>query len=152
VERRLFPAAAVAWLVCRTGGLARRSLGRRAFRNPLDVAAAACAYRTAVTDGRPARGHRAEPAGLEPADRRAGVRHMIAWVWLLVPFAPLLVNVALLWLRGRALPWLWLACAPALLVAMLAPPALELPWLWEGVRWGADDTLTRAWLGFSAVL
>ena len=77
---------------------------------------------------------------------------MIAWVWLLVPFAPLLGNVALLWLRGRALPWLWLACAPALLVAMLAPPALELPWLWEGVRWGAGDTLTRAWLGFSAVL
>ncbi|MCQ4295989.1 complex I subunit 5 family protein [Pseudomonas stutzeri] len=77
---------------------------------------------------------------------------MTAWLWLLVPFAPLLGGALLLCLRERCLPWLWLACVPALLAALQPQPALELPWLWEGVRWGADDTLTRAWLGFSAVL
>ena len=77
---------------------------------------------------------------------------MSAWLWLLVPFAPLLGGALLLWLRERCLPWLWLACVPALLAALQSQPALELPWLWEGVRWGADDTLTRAWLGFTAVL
>jgi len=77
---------------------------------------------------------------------------MNPWLWLLVPFAPLLGGVLLLCLRERALSWLWLTCLPALLVALQPPAALELPWLWEGVRWGADDILTRAWLGFSAVL
>jgi hydrogenase-4 component B len=77
---------------------------------------------------------------------------MSAWLWLLVPFAPLLGGALLLWLRERCLPWLWLACVPALLAALQPPSALELPWLWEGVRWGADDTLTRTWLGFTAVL
>ena len=77
---------------------------------------------------------------------------MNAWLWLLVPFAPLLGGALLLGLRERCLPWLWLACVPALLAALQPPPALELPWLWEGVRWGADDTLTRVWLGFTAVL
>lgn len=77
---------------------------------------------------------------------------MSAWLWLLVPFAPLLGGVLLLWLRERCLPWLWLACVPALLVALQPPLALELPWLWEGVRWGGSDSLTRAWLGFSALL
>ena len=77
---------------------------------------------------------------------------MNAWLWMLVPFAPLLAAVLLPWLRERLLPWLWLTCLPALLVAWQPPPALELPWLWEGVRWGADDALSRAWLGFTAVL
>ena len=77
---------------------------------------------------------------------------MNPWLWLLVPFAPLLGGVLLLCLRERSLSWLWLTCVPALLVALQPPAALELPWLWEGVRWGADDILTRAWLGFSAVL
>ncbi len=77
---------------------------------------------------------------------------MSAWLWLLVPFAPLLGAALLPWLRERALPWLWLSGLPALLAALQPPMALELPWLWEGVRWGADDVLTRAWLGFSAVL
>ncbi|OYW93379.1 MAG: sodium:proton antiporter [Pseudomonadales bacterium 32-61-5] len=77
---------------------------------------------------------------------------MNAWLWLLVPFAPLLGGVLLLCLRERSLPWLWLACVPALLVALQPPAALELPWLWEGVRWGGSDSLTRAWLGFSALL
>jgi len=77
---------------------------------------------------------------------------MSAWLWLLVPFAPLLGGVLLLCLRERSLPWLWLTCVPALLVALQPPLALELPWLWEGVRWGSSDALTRAWLGFSALL
>ncbi|WP_436785049.1 complex I subunit 5 family protein [Stutzerimonas frequens] len=77
---------------------------------------------------------------------------MNAWLWLLVPFAPLLGGALLPWLRERCLPWLWLSCLPALLATLQPPPSLELPWLWEGVRWGADDALTRAWLGFSAVL
>lgn len=77
---------------------------------------------------------------------------MRAWLWLLVPLAPLLGALVLLQLRERALPWLWASCLPALLATLLAPLPLELPWLWEGVRWGGDDLLTRAWLGFSAVL
>lgn len=77
---------------------------------------------------------------------------MNAWVWLLVPFAPLLAALFLPLLRERLQPWLWLTCVPALLVAWQPPPALELPWLWEGIRWGADDTLSRAWLGFTALL
>ncbi|MBA1264089.1 proton-conducting transporter membrane subunit [Stutzerimonas stutzeri] len=77
---------------------------------------------------------------------------MSAWLWLLVPFAPLVGGALLLMLRQHVLPWLWLACVPALLAALQPPPALELPWLWEGVRWGAGDALTRAWLGFSALL
>src|SRR5690606_18133042 len=77
---------------------------------------------------------------------------MNAWAWLLVPFAPLLAALFLPLLRERLQPWLWLTCVPALLVAWQPPPALELPWLWEGIRWGADDTLSRAWLGFSALL
>ena len=128
-----------------TGRLARGPLGRRALRDPLD--AAATALLTALLSllvGLLARG--AQPAGMEPVDRRAGVRHMSAWLWLLVPFAPLLGAALLPWLRERALPWLWLSGLPALLAALQPPVALELPWLWE-VRWGADDVLTRAWLG-----
>lgn len=77
---------------------------------------------------------------------------MSAWLWLLAPFAPLLTAVLLPVLGQRLLPWLWLACLPALLAALQPPPALELPWLWEGIRWGAGDPLTRAWLAFAAVL
>lgn len=57
---------------------------------------------------------------------------MSAWLWLLVPFAPLLGAALLPWLRERALPWLWLSGLPALLAALQPPVALELPWLWEG--------------------
>ncbi|MGE4474508.1 MAG: sodium:proton antiporter, partial [Stutzerimonas sp.] len=77
---------------------------------------------------------------------------MNAWLWLLVPLAPLLAAALLPWLRERLLPLLPLTCLPGLLAALQPAPALELPWLWEGVRWGGDDLLTRAWLGFSAVL
>src|SRR5690606_36920260 len=86
----LFPAAALAWLVRRAGALAQGPLGRRTSRNPLDAAAAAVAHRAAVAAGRPAGRHRGEPAGLEPTDRRAGVRLVSAWLWLLVPATPLL--------------------------------------------------------------
>jgi formate hydrogenlyase subunit 3/multisubunit Na+/H+ antiporter MnhD subunit len=76
---------------------------------------------------------------------------MSAWLWLLVPLAPLL-GAVLLVARERAVPWLWASCLPALLATLAPPAVLELPWLWEGVRWGGDDLLTRAWLGFSALL
>ncbi|MEK0361914.1 complex I subunit 5 family protein [Pseudomonas sp. CBC3] len=72
-------------------------------------------------------------------------------LWLLVPLAPLLVGSLLLF-RERAAGWLWLGCLPALAMVIWPMPALDLPMLWEGVRWGADDELTRAWLGFTALL
>lgn len=71
--------------------------------------------------------------------------------WLLVPLAPLLALLGGL-LHGRPLRVLWLGCVPALALAAWPVPALELPWLWDGVRWGLDDALGRAWLGFSALL
>lgn len=75
-----------------------------------------------------------------------------AWLWLLVPMAPL-AALALLGLAGRrAVPWLWLASVPALVVVAWPMPSLDLPMLWDGVRWGADDPLSRAWLAFTALL
>ncbi|GAB3381221.1 proton-conducting transporter transmembrane domain-containing protein [Azotobacter armeniacus] len=75
-----------------------------------------------------------------------------AWLWLLVPLAPLLAGVGLLVWRERAIPWLSLACIPALAMVFFQPPPVDLPWLWAGERWGHDDELSRAWLGFSALL
>ncbi|WP_417776411.1 proton-conducting transporter membrane subunit [Stutzerimonas xanthomarina] len=75
-----------------------------------------------------------------------------AWFWLLVPLAPLLVATSLAIWRERAIGWLWLACVPALMLVVQPMPTLDLPMLWEGVRWGADDALSRAWLAFTALL
>lgn len=75
-----------------------------------------------------------------------------AWLWLLVPLAPLLAATSLAIWRARAIGWLWLACVPALVMVIHPMPALDLPMLWEGVRWGADDELSRAWLAFTALL
>ncbi len=75
-----------------------------------------------------------------------------AWLWLLVPTAPLLAALMLFVARERAIPWLSLGCLPALAAVLWPMPVLELPWVWEGVRWGGDDPLTRAWLAFSGVL
>lgn len=73
-------------------------------------------------------------------------------LWLTVPLLPLLGGV-LLWLRPQAVgPWYWLSCVPALLLSIWPATALELPALWPGATWGADDLLARAWLGFSALL
>ncbi|NKQ09111.1 proton-conducting transporter transmembrane domain-containing protein [Pseudomonas sp. SST3] len=77
---------------------------------------------------------------------------MNAWLWLLVPVAPLLAGLGLLIWRERALGWLWLGCVPALAMVVWPMPALDLPMLWEGVRWGTVDELSRAWLGFTALL
>ena len=56
---------------------------------------------------------------------------MSAWLWLLVPFAPLL-GAALPWLRERA-PAMAVAERPAGAAGRAATAvALELPWLWEG--------------------
>lgn len=75
-----------------------------------------------------------------------------AWLWLLVPVAPLLAAVGLMIWRERAIGWLWLACVPALGLVVQPMPTLDLPMLWDGVRWGADDELSRAWLAFTALL
>jgi len=75
-----------------------------------------------------------------------------ALLWLLVPVAPLLAAAGLAIWRERAIGWLWLACVPALVLVVQPMPTLELPMLWEGVRWGADDGLARAWLAFTALL
>lgn len=75
-----------------------------------------------------------------------------AWLWLLVPLAPLLMLALLGTMPRRVVSWLWLGCVPALVAAAWPQPLLELPMLWEGVRWGAADELSRAWLGFTALL
>jgi hydrogenase-4 component B len=75
-----------------------------------------------------------------------------AWLWLLVPVAPLLAASCLAIWRERAIGWLWLACVPAMVLVIQPVPTLDLPMLWEGVRWGASDDLSRAWLGFTALL
>ncbi|MCQ4312352.1 sodium:proton antiporter [Pseudomonas stutzeri] len=75
-----------------------------------------------------------------------------AWFWLLVPLAPLLAGLALAVWRERAIGWLWLACIPALALVIWPMSALDLPMLWDGMRWGANDELSRAWLGFTALL
>lgn len=75
-----------------------------------------------------------------------------AWFWLLVPLAPLLAGASLAVWRERAIGWLWLACVPALGLVIWPMPALDLPMLWDGIRWGANDDLSRAWLGFTALL
>jgi hydrogenase-4 component B len=77
---------------------------------------------------------------------------MTSWLWLIVPLAPLLAGLSLLILRDRAVGWLWIGCVPALAMVIWPAPALDLPMLWEGVRWGADDQLSRAWLGFTTLL
>ncbi len=75
-----------------------------------------------------------------------------AWLWMLVPLAPLLAAGCLAIWRERAIGWLWMACIPALALVAQPVPLLELPMLWDGVRWGASDDLSRAWLGFTALL
>lgn len=77
---------------------------------------------------------------------------MNPWLWLFVPVAPLLAGLGLLIWRERALGWLWFGSVPALAMVIWPVPALDLPMLWEGVRWGAVDELSRAWLGFTALL
>ena len=72
--------------------------------------------------------------------------------WLLVPGAPLLALLALLCWRQRAAPWLWLAALPALVASAWPPAVLSLPWLWPGAGWGIEDSLGRAFLGFTALL
>ncbi|MDQ2078142.1 complex I subunit 5 family protein [Marinimicrobium sp. ABcell2] len=72
--------------------------------------------------------------------------------WLGIPLAPLLA-MPLMWRwRDRVAPWLWLACVPAFLAALYPPASHSMAWLWPGATWGGDDLVTRAFLGFSALL
>ena len=73
---------------------------------------------------------------------------------VLVPVLPLLLAVALLPVRWRAVavrlaPW---AALPAVIVAAFSPVlVLELPWLLLGERLGVDE-LGRVFLFFTAVV
>lgn len=78
-----------------------------------------------------------------------------ALLWLSVPLAPLVALLLILVLRSAPafVPLLLaLSCAPALIAAWLAAPAFDPVVLWEGARWGGEQTLLRAWLGFTALL
>lgn len=75
-----------------------------------------------------------------------------AVMWLTIPLAPLFIGLLLLCWRDRVAPWLWLGCVPALLAALFPPAAVPLPALWPGAEWGANDLVTRAFLGFTALL
>ncbi len=77
---------------------------------------------------------------------------MNALWWLLIPLGPLAALLAVLIGRDRVMPWLWLACLPALVAAVVPPQALDLSWLWPGAMWHADDLVTRGILGFTALL
>lgn len=54
--------------------------------------------------------------------------------------------------RKRVVPWLWLTSLPGLLLAFWPVDSLELQLLWPAARWGSGDSLTRGWLGFSALI
>ncbi|PRB80450.1 proton-conducting transporter membrane subunit [Pseudomonas sp. MYb185] len=74
-------------------------------------------------------------------------------LWLLVPGAPLLAGMLLVCAGPRrCASWLWLSCLPALALCLWPAEPLALPALWPGAQWAADDPLSRAWLGFSALL
>lgn len=77
---------------------------------------------------------------------------MNALGWLLIPLGPLAALLAVLIVRDRVMPWLWLACLPALVAAVWPPEALDLSWLWPGAVWHAADQVTRGILGFTALL
>ena len=49
-----------------------------------------------------------------------------AWLWMLVPLAPLLAAGCLAIWRERAIGWLWLACIPAL--ALVAAGSAAAGW------------------------
>lgn len=72
--------------------------------------------------------------------------------WLAVVLLPLAAMGILAWKPRQAIPWLWLAPLPGLLLAFfpVAPWAPAL--LWPAALWGSDDLLSRGWLGFSALI
>jgi hydrogenase-4 component B len=89
---------------------------------------------------------------LEPGSVLQASLGLPALGWLAVPLAPLFAALLMLCWRDRITPWLWLSCVPALLAAWQPPAALPLPALWPGAEWGSDDLVTRAFLGFTALL
>lgn len=89
---------------------------------------------------------------LEESTTIAAGQGLDAFGWLIIPLAPLLAAL-LLWVwRDKAAPWLWLSCIPALAAAIFPPATVPLPALWPGAAWGAGDLITRAFLGFTALL
>lgn len=73
-------------------------------------------------------------------------------LWLLIPVAPLLAGTALAMGRYRILPWLWLTTVPALVAVAWPPDAFAITMAWPDAIWGANDLVTRGWLGFTALL
>ncbi|MDP2264215.1 MAG: proton-conducting transporter membrane subunit [Hydrogenophaga sp.] len=88
---------------------------------------------------------------LEPGSVLEAGLGLHALGWLAVPLTPLMAALLLCW-RDRITPWIALSCIPALLAAWLPPAAVPLPALWPGAEWGANDLVTRAFLGFTALL
>jgi hydrogenase-4 component B len=77
------------------------------------------------------------------------------FLWIATFVLPLLAALLLFVLPGqrqRIIAGLWVSCIPALLLALLPPPDLLLQQLWPGARLGGSDLMTRAWLGFTALL
>lgn len=72
--------------------------------------------------------------------------------WLWIPLAPLLALALIGRWPDRSAPWLWLTSLPALLAVFNPPASLNVAWLWPGATWGSADLLTRAFLGFGALL
>lgn len=81
---------------------------------------------------------------------------MNQFIWLLIPLAPVFAALLLLIGRDRVAPWVGLSCLPGLFAAIYASispiPSLTLPVLWPGAEWGAQDIVSRAFLGFTALL
>ena len=77
------------------------------------------------------------------------------FLWLATFLTPLFAALLLFVLprqRQLIITGLWISCIPALLFALLPPPDLLLQQIWPGARMGGSDMMTRAWLGFTALL
>lgn len=77
---------------------------------------------------------------------------MTGLLWLAVIASPTLAALALWRWPEATQRWIWVACLPAFAASLLPPPMLALGPLWPGAAWGAENNITQAWLGFSAVL
>lgn len=76
-------------------------------------------------------------------------------IWLLVPAFPVAL-AGIVFCSKSAAPilrnWLWLATVPALIAAVWVPESLTFTSLWPQASWGAQDTVARTFLVFTALL
>lgn len=73
-------------------------------------------------------------------------------LWILVPLAPLLMSLAVLLWRDRAIPLCGLGALPALLASLLTPEPLLAGNLWPGAQLGGAGLMLRSLLAFTALL